>query len=215
MATGREEQTGPGRSTEVSTSSSIRACHFPQPRQAVGCHLSEGRAKMPRAFQEPRGLVLAARPRAGQWMPALDAHSGVCGPPYEALWHAPRSQVAGNQGWEGTLRDCSPSRSARHGAAVGRAGVGSLRPGPGEAWCPHPLTRALLRLAPSRRALGRKQGLSDGTGQSDLSLWPLQSWLPACRPDFSPCPPPVPAATACQSASLLMPQCPAQRLLDK
>lgn len=29
-------------------------------------------------------------------MPALDAHSGMCGPPYEALWHPPGSQSS----WE-------------------------------------------------------------------------------------------------------------------
>lgn len=48
-------------------------------------------------------LFLSARLREGQWMPALEAHSGMCGPPYETLWQPPGSQGS----WE--------SRKARRG----------------------------------------------------------------------------------------------------
>lgn len=65
-------------------------------------HLLEVTARMPCVFQDPWALVPpSCQAEGGTVMPSLDAHSGMCGPPSEALRRPPGSQGS----WESRVRD--------------------------------------------------------------------------------------------------------------
>lgn len=78
-------------------------CHSLQPEQA-GCGSSvRGGCQDAMCIPESLALVLpTARLREGAWWPALEVHTGVCGLPYEALWHLAGSQPSGESrtGWK-------------------------------------------------------------------------------------------------------------------
>ena len=95
VATGKgKKKTELGRSIEVEPTSAIRFVSLPTAQ--ASCSLVICQRWLPRCHVYSRipgcWSFLSARLKEGQWMPALDARSGMCGPPYEALWHPPGSQ---------------------------------------------------------------------------------------------------------------------------
>lgn len=95
VATGKGgKHPGLGRSIEVEPTSAIRFVSLPAAR--ASCSLVVRPSRLPRCHVCSRipgcWSLLSARLREGQWMPALDACSGTCDPPYEARWHPPASR---------------------------------------------------------------------------------------------------------------------------